>query len=243
MHKNYANMFFFPEECMELDLYRKNIDLLSSDYKKSMALILLRRSMIRKMPYSRFNIGWEKIKLLRNEDYSYKNYKRKRAYHNESFKSHFLQNLEAYNDAIFDNGKKNVSYNADLFTLLDEIKADIIYLDPPYTGTMNNYFGFYGVIDEYIKSTKLKPFNNNFMDKQSSLSLFNKLFSSLHNYKYWILSYNNNSYPSKNELVEIISKYSSEIKIIEREHTYQVTGKNKKKDNTEYLFIIKNQKI
>ena len=33
--------------------------------------------MIRKMPYSRFNISWEKVKQLRDEDYSYKHYKRK----------------------------------------------------------------------------------------------------------------------------------------------------------------------
>lgn len=243
MYKNYANVFFFPEECMELDLYRKNVDLLSSDYKKSMALILLRRSMIRKMPYSRFNINWEKIKQLRDEEYSYKNYKRKRAYHNKTFKSHFLQNLEEYNNAVFDNGKKNIAYNFDLFSILGKVKADIIYLDPPYTGTMNNYFGFYGVIDEFIKSKKIKPFENNFIDKKSSLALFDKLFSGLKNYKYWILSYNNNSYPSKKELLEIINRYSKDVKVIEKEHDYQITGKDKKNKNTEYLFIIKNKTI
>jgi adenine-specific DNA-methyltransferase len=243
MYNNYANVFFFPEECKELDLYRNNINLLSSDYKKSMALILLRRSMIRKMPYSRFNINWEKIKQLRNEEYSYKNYKRKRAYHNKSFQFHFLQNLKEYNDAVFDNGKKNIAYNSDLFNILRKIKADVIYLDPPYTGTMNNYFGFYGVIDEFIKSKKLKPFDNNFIDKKNSLVLFDKLFSDLKNYKYWILSYNNNSYPSKNELLGIINKYSQDVKIIEKEHHYKITGKDKKDKNMEYLFIIKNKTI
>ena len=56
MYKNYANVYFFPEECMELDLYRKNINKLSSETKKAIAFSLIRRAMIRKMPYSRFNM-------------------------------------------------------------------------------------------------------------------------------------------------------------------------------------------
>lgn len=239
MYKNYSNVFFYPKECMELDLYRKNIEKLSSEYKKAIAFTLLRRAMIRKMPYSRFNIKWNKIQQLRDEEYSYKKYKRKRGYHNKSFRTHFLKDLDNYNNAIFDNGKNNKSYNKDIFSLLNSIKTDIIYIDPPYPGTMNNYFGFYGLVDEYIKSKKLKPFKDNFIDKQSS-SLFDKLFSNLSNYKYWFLSYNNNSCPTKNKLLDIINKYSKNIKVIEKYHSYKVTGKEKKEKNKEYLFIIKN---
>jgi len=130
MYQNYSEIFFFPQECMELDLYRKNIEKFSSEYKKSIAFSLIRRAMIRKIPYSRFNLNWEKIKQLRDEEYSYEKYKRRRAYHNESLKSHFLKNLDDYNNAIFDNGKKNRVYNDDILNLVDSIKADIIYLDP-----------------------------------------------------------------------------------------------------------------
>lgn len=85
------------------------------------------------------------------------NIKEKKSYHNESFKSHFIKNLSDYNNAIFDNNQKNEVYNDDIFNLLDKIKADIIYLDPPYTGTMNNYFGFYGLIrDFYLTSINRK---------------------------------------------------------------------------------------
>jgi len=243
MYKNYSEVFFFQEECMELDLYRNNIEKLSSEYKKSIAFTLMRRAMVRKMPYSRFNLNWEKIKQLRDEEYSYAKYKRKRAYHNESFKSHFIKNLTDYNNAIFNNNQHNEVYNDDVFNLLDKIKADIIYLDPPYTGTMNNYFGFYGLIDEYIHSKKIKPFENNFIDKKSSLALFDELFANLGNFKYWFLSYNNNSYPSKDKLIQIISQYSDDIQVIEKPHDYKVTGKEKKTKNTEYLFIIKNNKF
>ena len=53
---------------MELDLYRDNIEKLNSDYKKALAFSLLRRAMIRKMPYSRFNINWDKIVQLRGSN-------------------------------------------------------------------------------------------------------------------------------------------------------------------------------
>lgn len=240
MFQQYSEVFFFPNECKELDLYRKNIEKLDSEYKKALALILMRRSMIRKMPYSRFNINWDKIVQLRDEVYSYEKYKRKRAYHNQSFKFHFLKNLDEYNNAIFDNLKNNLSLNDDIFNLLDCVKADIIYLDPPYTGTMNNYFSFYGMLDEYIVGKKLEPFKNNFIDKSTSIELFDKLFSKLDNFKYWFLSYNNSSHPTKEQLMTLLKKYSNNVQLVEKEHVYKITGKKTKTINLEYLFIIEN---
>jgi len=243
MYENYSEVFFFPEECKQLDLYRGNISLLNSEYKQALALTLMRRAMVRKMPYSRFNINWEKIVQLRDEEYSYEKYKRKRAYHNQSFKSHFLENWTDYNRAVFDNGKENISLNDDVFNLLNIVKADIIYLDPPYTGTMNNYYGFYGMLDEYISGQKQYAFANNFTDKKHAIELFDKLFSRLQNFKYWFLSYNNASYPTKEQLIGLLNKYSNEIQVIEKPHTYKITGKEKKNANMEYLFIVKNAEL
>ncbi len=243
MYENYSNVLFFPEECMELDRYRKNIEKLNSSYKKSLALALLRRAMIRKMPYSRFNLPWKKIIQLRDEEFSYRKYGRKRAYHNKSFKEHFLENLKEYNNAVFDNGEDNKSYNSDIFNLISKVNADLIYLDPPYTGTMNNYFGFYGMVDNYIDSKMGTAFENDFIDKKKSLELFEKLFSKLKKYKYWILSYNNSSYPDKEELLSLIKKFAKDVKVIEKNHNYQLTGKGTKSRNKEYLFVVNNKNL
>ena len=161
---NYCSeKYYFREECRELDLYRNNIENLDCDYKKALALILLRRAMIRKMPYSRFTINWDKIQQLRDEDYSYAHYGRKRAYHNQTFKFHFEDNLDDYNLAVFANGRINKAFNLDVYDAIDAINADVIYLDPPYAGTMNDYFGFYGLLDAYIDGQPTKPFENNFI--------------------------------------------------------------------------------
>ena len=238
MHKNFSNVNFFPEECMQLDQYKKNIDKLKGS-KKQLAFVLLRRAMIRKMPYSRFTIPWKKVKELRDEDFSYKHYGRKRAYHNQTIKEHFYENLTSYNNAVFDNGKKNKSYNKDIFTLLTKIKADVIYLDPPYAGTLNDYSAFYGMLDEFIESKKRKQFKNNFTKKEDAIVLFDRLFANLKNFKYGLLSYNNNSYPERNEMLKIIKPHVKSVKMVKKKMNYQITGKKQKNANYEYLFVIK----
>ena len=241
MFQNYSNVYFFLQECRELDLYKQNIEQFESDEKKPMAYALMRRAMIRKMPYSRLTLNWYKIVQLRDKEYSYKKYKRRRAYHNQSFKHHFLQNLDEYNLAVFNNNKENIAYNDNVFNLLDKVKPDIINLDIPYKGTMNNYFGFYGLLDDFITSEVAKPFDNNFVSCSIAMQLFDKLFSKLNNFKYWYLNYNNSSYPSKNELLYLLGKYSDNVEVTERKHNYQITGKDKKAKNKEFMFIIKNK--
>lgn len=240
MTENYANQYYFEEECMQLDLYRANIDKLRTDFKKSLALILMRRAMIRKMPYSRFTIRWDKVRQLRDEEFSYQHYKRRRHYHNQSFRFHFEDNLNDYNKAVFDNGQNNIAFNLDVFEALEHIKADIIYMDPPYAGTMNDYFGFYGLLDSYITSSVIEPFDNNFIDKKTIIGQFDKLFGKLKNFRYWMLSYNSRSKPSKEELLQLLYKYSDNVIVYEMPYAYRVTGKEKKKKDIEYLFIAHN---
>ena len=240
MTENYANQYYFEEECMQLDLYRANIDKLGTDFKKSLALILMRRAMIRKMPYSRFTIRWDKVRQLRDEEFSYQHYKRRRHYHNQSFRFHFEDNLNEYNEAVFDNGQNNIAFNLDVFEALEHIKADIIYMDPPYAGTMNDYFGFYGLLDSYITGSVIEPFDNNFIDKKTIIEQFDKLFGKLKNFRYWMLSYNSRSKPSKEELLQLLYKYSDNVVVHEMPYAYRVTGKEKKKKDTEYLFIAHN---
>jgi adenine-specific DNA-methyltransferase len=197
--------------------------------------------MIRKMPYSRFTIPWEKVKQLRDEEFSYKNYRRKRAYHNQTIKEHFEENMESYNNSVFDNFQNNKSYNQDIFDLIPKIKADIAYVDPPYAGTMSNYHGFYGLLDGFVRRSKTNPFENDFADKKKSIKLFDKLFSKLKKFDTWILSYNNNAYPTKKEMLGIIKPHAKSVRVVEKRMNYQITGKDQKNTNREYLFIVKSK--
>lgn len=241
-YKEYSNKLFYSDECKELDGILKTIESIRDPYEKALALTLVRRAMIRKMPYSRFNLNWEKIKQLRDEEYSYAKYGRRRAYHNKSFKEHLLDNHISYNGAVFDNKKNNKALNKNIFDAIKCVNADLIYLDPPYSGTMNNYFGFYGALDEILTNKKLEPFEDNFVNKNNSIKLFEKLFLKLNKYNYWVLSYNNSSYPDKKSLETLLKQYSTKVKVIEKKHNYQITGKANKNKNKEYLFIVDNRR-
>lgn len=240
MTEHYSDVFFFKQECQELDLYRQNIEKLDNPYKKALAFALIRRAMIRKMPYSRFTIPWEKVKQLRDEEYSYAKYGRRRAYHNQSFEFHFRENLKAYNQAIFNNNKQHQALNQDIFEVLKNIQADAVYLDPPYIGTMNNYFGFYGLLDSYISSSVAKPFDNHFMDKKQATDLFKKLVEHLEPFRYWLLSYNNVSQPNREELAQMLAENGRTVQILETPHIYKVTGKENKQNHKEILFFVEN---
>ena len=113
-------------------------------------------------------------------------------------------------------------------------------MDPPYAGTMNDYFGFYGLLDSYITSSVIEPFDNNFIDKKTIIGQFDKLFGKLKNFRYWMLSYNSRSKPSKEELLQLLHKYSDNVIVYEMPYAYRVTGKEKKKKDIEYLFIAHN---
>ena len=240
MYQNFADLYYFPDECKDLDNIRNNIIKIRNKYKKALAFTLMRRAMIRKMPYSRFTIKWEKVVELRNEELSYAKYGRKRHYHNQSFQFHFEDNLKDYNQAVFNNGKENKAFNLDVYKAIEKIDADVIYLDPPYAGTMNDYFGFYGLLDAYIEWKKVEPFGNNFIDKSTIIEQFDHLFSKLKKYRYWMLSYNSRSKPSKEELLTLLAKYSDDVEVHEMPYAYRVTGKEKKQKDIEYLFIVKN---
>lgn len=100
-------------------------------YKKYIYLALLRCAMIRKLPYSRMNVIRREIIRFRDEELSYKLYKRRRAYHNKTFEFHIKDNMDEYNNAVFD-GEKCKAHNEDAIELCKKIaKVDVAYIDPP----------------------------------------------------------------------------------------------------------------
>ena len=128
-----SNRLYYEEEVKELAKFFVISEKIENEYEKYLFLALIRRAMIRKLPYSRMNVPWNQIQKLRDEDYSYEKYKRRRAYHNYTFERHIKDNLQNYNNAVFDNQKNNRSFNNDAFDMIDKLneKVDMIYMDPP----------------------------------------------------------------------------------------------------------------
>lgn len=193
--------------------------------------------MIRKLPYSRMNLDWKNIVKLRNEKYSYEKYGRKRAYHNKSFSFHMLNEIESYNAAIFDNRQSNKAIQLDS---LEAIKryghVDVIYMDPPYPGTMNNYGGFYGAFDRMFDE------HISYLDWTGSKKFLVLLEKSLEiastKAKYVFLSINTKTKPDYKEVINLFSFYGK-VSVRRHKHNYQVSGKTTKNNNMELLIILK----
>ncbi len=230
------NRLYFPNEVEELaELVCKSEKL--ENYKKYLFLSLIRRSMIRKIPYSRMNVPWDQIVKLRDEDYSYAKYKRRRAYHNLPFIDHIYDNLDNYNDSVFNNNQDNKAFNKDAFEMINKLteKVDIIYMDPPYPATMNKYGDFYGMYDSIFN----KEINYiNFSENNKFLENLEKLIvKCLPKTKYIVISENNKTKPSISEINNMLSKYGK-VEIKEKKHQYKVTNKENKNETVEVLIIL-----
>lgn len=228
------NCLYYPNEVKELSRLVAISEKLKGA-EKYMMLALIRRAMIRKLPYSRMNVPWEQIQKLRNEEYSYMKYKRKRAYHNQTFESHMRENIDAYNEAVFDKEECKV-YNCDAFDMVKKIDfVDVVYMDPPYPSTMNNYDAFYGMFDEMFDK---KRKHTDYTQKVSFLENMDKLIKKLvGKTRYIVLSQNTRVQPGSDEIGAMLKKYGK-VTLKEKKHNYQVTGKENKNASKELLFTL-----
>lgn len=225
---------YYPEEVDELAHLIAIAEKLEEN-QRFLFLSLIRRAMIRKLPYSRMNVPWNQIQQLRDEEYSYRKYKRKRAYHNQTFESHMRENMDEYNEAIFKGSECKVCHD-DVMKIAKNIEpVDIVYMDPPYPSTMNNYDAFYGLFDEMFSK---KRQHTDYTNKSTFLSNLEKLIVELKGKtKYIVLSQNTRVQPGPEEITEMLSKYGN-VEVKEKKHNYQVTGKENKNSSKELLFIL-----
>lgn len=229
-----TDCLYYKEEVRELSRLAAIAEELQG-FERYMMLSLIRRAMIRKLPYSRMNVPWEQIQKLRDEEYSYQKYRRKRAYHNQTFESHIRENINAYNAAVFE-GENCRAYHCDAFEMAEKTEgADIVYMDPPYPSTMNNYDAFYGMFDEMFD--RKKP-HTDYTQKKEFLENMGDLIKKLKGKtKYIVLSQNTRVKPAPDEINQMLAQYGR-VQVKKKEHKYQVTGKKNKNASQELLFIL-----
>ena len=149
---------------------------------------------------------------------------------------------------------KNVKiYREDSNQLAKKIKANVVYVDPPYNS--RQYSRFYHVLETLTKwekpilhGTALKPKEENMSDycrnnaKVRMLELIKDLKAD-----YIVVSYNNTynskSNSSKNKItheeIENILTSKGETKIFEKDYRHFNAGNTDFKDHKEYLFVTK----
>jgi len=147
--------------------------------------------------------------------------------------------------------KKVTIFKEDTNLLAKKIKADIIYIDPPYNS--RQYSRFYHVLETLTKwdkpelfGTALKPQEENMSDycrvqaKDRLAELVNDL-----NAKYLVVSYNNTydskSNSSKNKItlqqIKDILSAKGKTKVFEKDYRHFNAGNTDFKNHKEYLFV------
>jgi DNA adenine methylase len=238
--RTFRGLYFDDDENSFLDSVRANIELLDNPYKRSLALAALSRACMKRRARGiftfigdRYNDGRRDMRI--------------------NLRQHFMENVQAFNAAVFDNKQKNLALNSDVFDL--EVKADLVYLDPPYftpksdndytrryhfiEGLVRNWEGL--VIQTHTQTKKFRRYETPFISRDTIYDAFERMFRKFQD-SIIVLSYSSNSIPEKPELVKMLKRYKDEVGVFQVDHTYSFGNQGDKVGNSsnrvkEYVFV------
>lgn len=243
----FTGVFFEKEEAEFLDNFRANIPLLNNPYKEALVYSIINRSMTRKITMGHFG-HTQALKYASDPE----RIKRNRSLI-RPVKEIFEDLLPKYNDAVFDNKQENQSFNENILDLLPKLdNVDLAYFDPPYCDSHADYQSFYHLLETYTEYWEDKQFINGikryepqrfsgFDKKRDVIESFEKLFEYSQEIPHWLISYNDRSYPSVEELTKIISKYKN-VEVEAKAYQNGRGGKGSVAGSHEVLFVCKPKK-
>lgn len=241
----FKDIFFAEDECVFLDNFRANAELLGCPYKRALALAVMCRSLTRKtimghfahlraIPYAR-----DPARIKRNPSIA------------RPVRDLFVQLLPAYNASVFDNGMENKSHRQNILKLLPDLpagKTDLAYYDPPYCKSHADYQAFYHLLETFVERWSDKTFINrnkryhpprhSGFDKVSEIEdSFRRLFTLSDEIPNWLISYNDRSLPKIETLVKMAKRHKSSVRVEEKLYTTSRGGKGSVSGSREYLIV------
>ena len=242
VESNFEGLYFTTDENRLIDHIRANIKQLDNPYAQAIATSALVRACFKRRPRGIFTYVGHRY------DDGRKDLK-------TSLSEHFVQAVKAYNAAIFDNGKQNLASRQD--ALDTDFKPDLVYIDPPYYSphSDNEYVRRYHFVEGiacdwkgvemqwHLKTKKFKNYPTPFSTKKGTYDAFDRLFS-MYQDSTLVISYSSNSKPSKDEMIELLQRYKSNVEVVSVSHRYSFGNQaHKIHDNnnkvSEYIFIAK----
>jgi DNA adenine methylase len=236
----FKGLYFSDEDNLLIDCIRANIKKLRNKYKRALAAGALLRAALKKRPRGiftyvghRYDDGRKDLKI--------------------SFENHFIDAVKILNQAVFDNGKENISRRGDAMTV--QWKPDLVYMDPPYYSPYsdNDYVRRYhltegiacdwkGVeIQQHTKTKKFKSYPSPFSSRVGAHDAFDRLFRHFRD-SILMISYSSNSLPTKEEILSLMSKYKNHVEVFSIDYRYSFANQGHKKKNNnnkvqEYIFV------
>ena len=221
IERTFTNVFYTPEDLRFLDRLSRNIRQLDNLHQQAMAYAALFRSCLKRQPRGVFTISGD---LSRYDD--------GRRDLRLSIEEHFLEQIEVYNQAVFDNGRRNQALHSDLFELPTR-KVDLVYLDPPYVPRSDDncyikrYHFLEGLscywedlpIDPKTKVKKIAKRYTPFSYRRTALDAFDRMFAKF-KASTIALSYSSNSYPDLDQLETLLKRYKPSVRVFTKPHRY-----------------------
>ena len=117
---------------------------------------------------------------------------------------------------------------------INEVSGDVLYLDPPYAGTLS-YESEYAVLDKMLGESKPKSGFSN----ADGMDVVDELLSKAGKFPLWVISFGNAG--GKNDLSRLIEGVSKYRKCETREFAYRhceaMASEEHKKKSKEWLII------
>ncbi len=221
IEETFPGIYFTDEENRWLDVVITNIRRIENKYKQAVAYFALFQSCIIKRPYNLFH---RKNLYVRMQDVE-------RSFGNKTtwdtpFVTHFKNFIAEANNAVFSNGKTNVSLNANVFDLPN--RYDLIYIDTPYIsekGVGVDYLDFYhflegivnydswsNLIDEKSKHKRLKLTGSDWTNPQKIEYSFERLINQFRD-STMVISYRSDGIPSIERIVGFLEANNKSVTI------------------------------
>lgn len=246
IQNEFEDLYYTDEENEWLDRMHVHIQKLDDKYKKALAYAVLSQAAIAKRPYNLFH----RANLYMRTEEVERSFGNKATW-DKSFEDHFREKVSEYNNAVFDNGRDNKSYNKDVTNWSDIPQTDVVYMDPPYydqtkkSSNATDYQFYYHFLEGYIQydkwhdmiddSVKTKRLNHEpspWTSKDKVKDAFENAFSKFSD-RDIVVSYNTAGYPSPTKLKEMIKSHKSDVNIYSKDYQYALS-----EDESQEILIV-----
>jgi DNA adenine methylase/adenine-specific DNA-methyltransferase len=222
IERTFEGIFFEPADLRFLDGIWSRLEILEDADLRAMVIAALVRSSSKRQPRGVFTVAGDPER-----------YKDGRRDLRLSLRQHFLESVEAYNRAVFENGRQNRALCGDVFDVPGEY--DLVYLDPPYVPRAddNCYIKRYHFLEGLASNWKApgteirldsrvrkipKRFTP-FSYRRTALDAFERLFDRFRG-GILVLSYSSNGYPDLDVLVKRMERFKKKVTVDAIAHRY-----------------------
>jgi DNA adenine methylase/adenine-specific DNA-methyltransferase len=219
--RTFNGVFYTPADLAFLDRVSRNIRQLESPHEQAMALAALFRSCLKRQPRGVFTVSGN----LSHYDDGRRDLRL-------SIEEHFLEQIEVFNAAVFDNGRRNQAARADVFEGTGR-PVDLVYLDPPYVPRSddNCYVKRYHFLEglscywqglPIVETTKVKKIakrHTPFSYRRTAVEAFDRMFRQFSKSTI-VLSYSSNGFPDLDQLIRLMRQHKAKVSVFERPHRY-----------------------